>query len=79
MIAKNLFRFLIWRWSHNAQLLYPGLGNRGELFDTASFQESVFLSVGWKPSSKAARELLTAGGYWAKRNSSYWFSENPQS
>ncbi len=74
-MTKCMFRFLLWWWCRQAKRSYGEPGERGELFNTASFQDAVSRSTGWKPSSSAARDLLFAAGYQAKRNSSLWFDE----
>jgi hypothetical protein len=75
-MTKYMFRFLLWWWCRQAEWSYDRLSERGELFNTASFQDTVYRSTRWKPSSSAARDLLFAAGYYAKKNSAHWFDNS---
>jgi uncharacterized membrane protein YbhN (UPF0104 family) len=62
-MGRILWRILIWLWVRQAKQSYGGPGSRGELFNTACFQNAIRQTTGTAISSAAARMWLTDSGY----------------
>lgn len=69
---RLIFKLLIRIWARRAKKSYGGSGVRGELFNTANFQNAVFMTTGWTPSHTTVIVWLNKNGYFVDNSGCHW-------
>lgn len=71
---KLIWRVLMWMWVRRAKRAYGGPGERGELFNTACFQNVAAKASGQSVGDHTAKMWLVAAGYVPGHGGCHWFT-----
>lgn len=72
-VDKLLWKLLVWIWARRAQKQYGGPGDKGELFNTASFTSAVRETTVKDIDVQSAITWLVRNGYFRGRGGSHWY------
>ena len=73
---KLIWRVLMLMWARRAKRACGGPGERGELFNTASFQRAAGKTSGQTVGDQTAKMWLVAAGYAPGNGGCHWFKNH---
>ena len=77
-IEKTLWRMLMWFWVRRAKRAYGGPGERGELFNTACFQQAAGKTTGQTVGEQASKMWLVEYGLVPGHGGCHWFKRTAE-